>query len=349
MRSTIGLCLAFAASGSLACMPLNAQGAARIPVAAYPRPVTFPHPDQRAVQTHFNRARAIAGDDLYVYFDTLCVQDQLYKARTQGAQPEAIVPAQQVFDNVFYVGQMSVGAWAIRTGKGIILIDALNNADEAREIIVPGLVAMGLDPKDVKYVVITHAHGDHYGGARYFKDTYGSVLVASATDWDAMANPAAPDKAQFDAPPRRGAGDLVMPDGGTLTLGEETLHFALTPGHTPGTLSTWFRVSDRGVAHTVGLYGGIGMPHTIPTQRQQITSLAHWMAVTKAAGVDAQIGNHPLHFDGPAKLEILKYRGPHDTNPFVIGSRVVQRYFDLQRECVRLELAREGEPEPEVR
>ena len=334
------------AAGTVVFAAASAAGqtqTAREPMAKYEKPIAYPNANQAAVATHFNRARKIAGDDLYVFFDTLCIQDQLYKQRTNGAQYEGLVPAQKVFDNLFYVGQMSVSAWAIKTSAGIILIDSLNSADEARQIIVPGLVSLGLDPRDLKYVIITHSHGDHYGGAQYLKDTYGARLLASAADWDVMAhvNPATL-KAQFDPPPRRTETDITVSDGQVLSLGGEDIHFGLTPAHTPGTLSLYFRVTDNGTPHIAGLYGGIGMPKTIDLKRLQLVSMTHWMDMTKSAAVDAEIGNHPLHFDGPARLEILKYREPGEQNPFVLGPANYQRFIDLQRECVKLSMARDG-------
>jgi metallo-beta-lactamase class B len=336
--------LMLAAAFQFVAVPAFAQPVEeRQPVSCYARPGAYPNANLAAVSASFNRARKIAGDDLYTFFDTLCILDQLYKQRTNGAQYEGVIPAQKVFDNLYYIGQMSVSAWAVKTRDGIILIDALNNADEAREIMESGLVSMGLDPKDVKYVVITHSHADHYGGAQYFKDKYGAKLVASAADWDVMAKPTNFDRIRkFDPAPKRSADDMTVGDGQVLSLGGEDIHFALTPAHTPGTLSLYFKVTDNGVPHLAGLYGGIGMPRTDDLKQLQIRSMTHWMDVTKVARVDAEIGNHPLHFDGPARLEILKYREPGQVNPFVLGTGNYQRFIDLQRECVKLSLARDG-------
>ncbi len=238
---------------------------------------------------------------------------------------------------------MMVSAWAIKTADGIVLIEALNNADEAREIIVPGLRKLGLDPADIKYVIITHSHADHYGGAQFFRDTYHARMIASAEDWEVMAKPSFFDKIKlFDPAPRRLAGDIAVGDGQTLTIGGEPIHFAVTPGHPPGTLSIYFPVTDNGARHMAGMYGGIGMPRTDDLKKTQIVSLTHWMDVSKAAGVDAQIGNHPLHFDGPTRLEVLRYRAAGGENPFILGTSAYQRYIDLQRECVKLSLARDG-------
>ncbi len=334
-----------AACAMLAAMPALAQDlpATRPQVSSYARPVAYPNANEAAVAEHFNRARKIAGDDLYTFFNTLCVVDQEYKERTNGVQYNGLIPAQKVFDNLYYVGQMMVSAWAIKTADGIVLIDALNNADEARDIIVPGLQKMGLDPKDIRYVIITHSHGDHYGGAQYFRDTYGAKMIASAEDWDVMAKPSFFDKIKlFDPAPRRLDTDITVKDGETLTLGGVPIRFALTPGHTPGTLSLYFPVTDNGARHMAGLYGGIGMPRTDELKKTQIVSLTHWMDMTRSAAVDAQIGNHPLHFDGPTRLDILRYRPEGGKNPFILGQSTYQRFFELQRECVKLSLARDG-------
>jgi metallo-beta-lactamase class B len=332
----------FCGAALVGLLPATAQNAPERPqVSAYPKAATFPKANDAAVLRHFNRARVIAGNDLEVFFGTLCVDVQSYRERINGVQYNGLVPAQKIFDNLFYIGQMGVSAWAIKAPGGLVLIDALNNADEARDIIVPGLTALGLNPKDIKYVILTHGHGDHYGGAQYLKDTYGAKLVASAPDWDGMAKLTSTNP-RFDPPPRRGPDDMTVSDGQTANLAGADIRFALTPGHTPGTLSMLFGVTDNGKAHKVGLYGGVGLPRTVENKQIQVRSMTHWMAMTKAAGVDAQIGNHPLHFDGPTRLEILQYRQKGQRNPFVLGSANVQRYMDLQRECVLMSLARDG-------
>ena len=66
------------------------------------------------------------------------------------------------------------------------------------------------------------------------------------------------------------------------------------------------------------------------------------MDISKAAGIDAQIGNHPLHFDGPTRLEVLRYAAPGDADPFVIGTSADQRFNGMMVECVKTLLAREG-------
>ena len=42
------------------------------------------------------------------------------------------------------------------------------------ESIDKGLRKFGLDPANIKYIVVSHGHTDHYGGARYLQDKYGA-------------------------------------------------------------------------------------------------------------------------------------------------------------------------------
>jgi len=71
----------------------------------------------------------------------------------------------QVMDDLYFVGNYWTSAWAVKTSDGIVIIDALDNADEAKRYIQGGLLKLKLDPTDIKYIIVSHAHGDHYGGA----------------------------------------------------------------------------------------------------------------------------------------------------------------------------------------
>ncbi len=69
------------------------------------------------------------------------------------------------------------------TSQGIILIDTLFTYNSEEEII-GGLKKLGLDPAMVKYVIISHAHADHVGGAKLMQDRFGSRIVMGGPDWD---------------------------------------------------------------------------------------------------------------------------------------------------------------------
>src|SRR5262245_43743391 len=101
---------------------------------------------------HVAAANKAAGKDLRQTF-------RICPGAPQPAEPtsDAVEPA-KVFDNLYYIGIAQVSSWAVTTSAGIIVIDTLNNAREAATFVEGGLRKVGLDPAQVKYVIITHAH-----------------------------------------------------------------------------------------------------------------------------------------------------------------------------------------------
>ena len=70
----------------------------------------------------------------------------------------------QVFDNLYFVGGKLHSAWALQTSDGFILLDTIFPYN-SEELIVGGMQRLGLNPADIKYVVVSHAHADHIGGS----------------------------------------------------------------------------------------------------------------------------------------------------------------------------------------
>ena len=217
-----------------------------------------------AAQRHIDAARVAAGAEHQVVWKQLC--DSALALPTPPATPAddgpdttGAVPAppareqwyaepQKVFDNLYFVGMTQFSAWAITTSKGIILLDAIFDYSVEAEVD-EGLRKLGLNPTDIKYVVVSHGHPDHAGGARFLQQKYGARLLMSAADYDLL------DRKDPVWKPKR---DLVVTDAQTLTLGDTTMTFYLTPGHTEGTISTIFSVRDGGRRHTIATWGGTG-------------------------------------------------------------------------------------------
>lgn len=323
--------------------PVGAQegsgGRASLSAADYPGPAQFPNENHELVAKHLARALKIAGSDLFQDMAHRCIISPVFPKRVSGIQFNGKITPTKLFDNLYSVGQNEVSAQALVTSGGIILFDTLNNEDEARNILVPNLIAVGLDPHAIKYIVISHEHGDHYGGARWLQKTYGARVVASAVAWAGMA--ANKGRGPFGDLPLPDK-DIEMPDGGTLTLGDTTVTFYLTPGHTKGDMSAIYPVTDNGTPHTVGYFGGTGGGRDAESEKAQIASLERWKAISRKAGVDVNITNHPLHSEALEKEYLLRYRLNGAPNPFILGREVYQRYIAVQQECARVELARLG-------
>ena len=165
----------------------------------------------------------------------------------------------KVFDNLYFVGTKIHSSWALTTSEGIILIDTLYDY-ASEEAIVGGLKKLGLDPATVKYVIITHAHGDHVGGAKLMQDRFGARIIMGAPDWDSI------EKSVNQFPNGKPKRDIVATDGEKVTLGDTSVTLVLTPGHTPGTVSMFFQVKDNGRPLTVAYSGGtaFNFPNDVP-------------------------------------------------------------------------------------
>lgn len=162
-------------------------------------------------------------------------------------------PPGQAFDNLFFVGAAWVSAWALKTAEGIILIDALNNQAEASTLIDGGMRKLGLDPAQIKHVIVTHGHGDHYGGAPYLVERYRPRVVMSELDWKMTETKLEFASSLWGAPPKR---DIAVTDGDSITLGDTAVTLLVTAGHTLGTISPVFEVRFAGKTHRVLLWGG---------------------------------------------------------------------------------------------
>ena len=246
-------------------------------------------------------------------------------------------PPTRLFDNFYYVGLNSVGAYVARTSEGLILIDTLNTADDAKQVIVPGMQSLGLDPREIKYILISHGHGDHYGGAKWLAETYGAKVVASGIVWDVMSKPRpAPaggatgrPAPNWGPPPSR---DVVATDGEVLTLGDTSITMVLTPGHTPGTLSFILPVFDHGERHMLAMWGGTNIPAYAEAQRQYLTAFDHFASFTSKLGVDVELSNHPFVDGSLTRMEQLRTK-PNDPNPLVIGVQRYEDYVGILKNC----------------
>ena len=206
-----------------------------------------------------------------------------------------------------------------------------------------GLKKLGLDPAAIKYVVVSHGHSDHSGGAKYLQDRFNARVILTAADWDLL------DKSTQTRPRR----DMVATDGQKLTLGDTTLTLYNTPGHTLGTLSTLIPVTDHGKPHVAAAWGGTAFnwvanraAYITPERPDRfwfetyIASARRFKDIAAKAGADVLISNHTIFDGSKTKLPALERRKPGDPHPYVIGTAGVQRYLTVVDECAQAGLAR---------
>ena len=308
---------------------------------------TTPEPPatQGVVDQYVADARQIASEDLK-FLMPVCNPQPAVRAAPSAAMDEGLAklinqpPPEpgQAFDNLYYVGSAWVSAWVLKTSEGLILIDALNNTKEAVELIEGGMRRLGLDPAQIRYVLVTHGHGDHYGGAQMIADRYRARVVASEIDWKMMETGLEFDSKLWDRPPKR---DMSVKDGETLKLGDTTIRFIITPGHTLGTISPVFDVRHGGKVHKVMIWGGTSFNFGRDMLRLDgyIAQTERMRKLAAEWGIDVPLSNHP-GFDGTVAKLKARAAAPGAANPFVSGQPVVDRAMRVLNTCARAQKAR---------
>ncbi len=231
----------------------------------------------------------------------------------------------KVFDDVYYVGLPGVGTYVIKTSEGLVLIDSLYNKANIQNILIPSFKTLGLDPKDIKHIFITHGHGDHDGGAQYLRDTYGAHVYLSDEDYALPRNKNnSPD---WGPKPTR---DQVLKDGEVLKVGDRTFTFVKVPGHTPGMMAIIFPVTVDGVPHIAANWTG-GLPNQVKAAQAFADSVAKFKMVTAKAHADIAISDHA---GSDLKLLADYAKAPPGTkHPLVIGEENYQDLLTLSGEC----------------
>jgi metallo-beta-lactamase class B len=290
------------------------------------------------VERHIAAARAAAGEHAGMV-DRLCPSGSVQRPVQGNRTAPPGVPAREswhaepvkVFDNLYFVGMTEFASWAVTTSEGIIVIDPLFDYSVEDEV-VGGLTKLKLDPKSVKYVLVSHGHLDHVGGAKLLQERFGARVLLAAADWDLLDR---------DDPPWKPRRDMVITDGMKLTLGDTTLTMYATPGHTNGTVSTLIPLRDGAARHVGALWGGtlFNFGPDAARFRSYADSAAKFREIAAAAGADVLLSNHTDYDGSKQKLPALAARRPGAPHPYVVGTDSVRRYLTVANECAQAALA----------
>lgn len=161
------------------------------------------------------------------------------------------------FDNVHFVGVCWVSAWLIETSDGAVLIDTMYGPHVDQ--LIENIRATGVDFADIRYVLMTHGHFDHVGGAARLKPLLPNARFAmTRKGWDETQT----DVAMWRGTPNEYEmveTDIVLDDLDTINCGDATFTAIETPGHTWGTASYLYDVYDNGKRHRAITVGGLGL------------------------------------------------------------------------------------------
>lgn len=202
----------------------------------------------------------------------------------------------KIIGNVYYIGTFQASTHLIDTGDGLILVDP--GYSNALYLVISSIYKLGFKPEDIKYIVNTHWHGDHTEATEALAEMSGAKTLIGIDDFEKA-------KKYFVA-------DILIKDGDLLSLGNTSIKFMSTPGHTKGTISFFFNTEDNGKIYRVGMFGGAGANTLVRERfdfegcREAYRNSIHRLLKEK---VNVFIGNHTWNNDTFNKGKILRETG----------------------------------------
>jgi glyoxylase-like metal-dependent hydrolase (beta-lactamase superfamily II) len=91
----------------------------------------------------------------------------------------------EIYSNVHLIPKVIANPFLLIDPNGLVLIDAGMPGSDKK--ILRYITKLGFAPKDLKYIIITHADFDHVGGLAALKKASGARVLASAPEAAAMA------------------------------------------------------------------------------------------------------------------------------------------------------------------
>ena len=226
-----------------------------------------------------------------------------------------------IVDNVYYVGNKENAAHLIDTGDGLLLIDTPYASQGY--LLLESIRELGFDPHDIRWIVHSHGHIDHFGATRLLVEKFRCRTYFPAVDmpllnerkelnWcDELGLPFEPPYDTWFAP------DVLMHPNDTFAFGNTTLTVYDAAGHTPGTMALFLSLP---CGLTAAMHGGIGRNTLSAAYSHKYGLGDSWrvaylrsMQALRDLKVDVVLGNHPYQADVFGKLE----RRTLADNPFI--------------------------------
>jgi metallo-beta-lactamase class B len=249
----------------------------------------------------------------------------------------------KIFDNVYYVGVQTGQSLLITTTDGLMLIDG--TWAETADLVLNSIRKIGFDPANIKYILISHGHADHFAGVGRIKQVAVNARVGtSATDWALIESQQG--RPESGLPLTR---DLVINDGDVIKLGDTALKIYVTPGHSAGALA--FDIPGRVGRKTYRILNprvGIRIPPNMTEayikSMERLKQLGPWDGYLPEHSFlsmrAAQISPKDFYLGPPAPPK------PAGPNASVQGAAAVNAFFDELLKVAREKLAAEQKQAP---
>lgn len=238
-------------------------------------------------------------------------------------QHEQVTTPVRYTDDLYYIGTRKSPCWLLRGSDGLTLIDTAMPED--LPLLLERIGELGHRVEEVRHIVHSHGHIDHIGCTAALVALCGAKTYISAADADIVRGKNQLQWTNEYKMPFTGAfePDVLLSDGDELDIGGHHFRFVASPGHTAGTLSLFFDVTDGGQSYRAGMFGGGGLPSMALAYLDRY-GLPHTLREDFIQSIDrvldedvtVHVGNHlgdNGHFDKLARVGCGE-------NPFLDGS-----------------------------
>jgi N-acyl homoserine lactone hydrolase len=208
------------------------------------------------------------------------------------AQPTDVARFSDTFAYNGLKVQLTFSCYLIKHGNDYMVWDAGNpvgNTPTAPKTSLADLVAqLKVKPEQVKYIAVSHYHGDHTGQVGQFPQ---ATLLVGKGDWDALTDPkpaAGINPAPF-APWISGGSKVETVTGDRKDVfGDGSVVVLSMPGHTPGHTALLVRLKEMGnvllsgdLAHFHENYEGNGVPSFNTNRADSLASIDRFKQIAK--------------------------------------------------------------------
>jgi metallo-beta-lactamase class B len=219
----------------------------------------------------------------------------------------------KIADNLFYVGSKDLASYLIVTPAGDILINS--NLKSSPPLIEKSITQLGFHLRDVKILLISHAHFDHdAGSATLLRDTHAKYMVMDA-DVPVIESGGRTDFAYPDDRYPPAHVNRILHDGDEVRLGGTILTAHKTPGHTRGCTTWTMQATLDGKPRTVVIVGSwnvnsgfrlVDRPGHPASYPGIAADYQHTFTVLAGLPCDIFLGAHGAYFNMLAKLDRAK-------------------------------------------
>ena len=161
----------------------------------------------------------------------------------------------KIIGNLYFVGNTWCSSHLIDTGKGLILLDT--PALPEFPYLLDSIYKLGFKPKDIRYIIVSHAHSDHYGAVKALVLMTGAKTFMGEIDAKVMkTNDVKQGDKKYSQQVRFNEifePDVLLKDGDTIELGNTKIRCVLTPGHTDGVMSHFWEAQEGGRTYRISI------------------------------------------------------------------------------------------------